>query len=317
MRRRSASGDASSKAQLGLAYLTASGVPGNPDLGIKLVDEAAAAGDPQGAALAATIRATSLWRERDWPSALDYLAKAAEAGHRPSQSALQIVAAGPEAIPAKSEAWQLLRAGIDLQEWLAPAPFELLCESPPIRSIDKFISVAACNWLVDQVRGRLQRSTIYDKRTGGSVVDERRINSQSDLGLENMGLLTFLIRARIAVLLNRSDEAMEIPKVLHYASGETFAPHYDYLTPDEPAYAQELAQRGQRAETFLIYLNDDYDGGETSFTDLGWMHRGAKGGALWFDNLDVAGEPDPNTRHAGLPPSNGEKWLFSQWVRDR
>ncbi len=313
--RESAGGDASAMAHLGLAYLTASGVPGNPKRGIELVDRAAALGNPEGAALAATVRATSLWRTPDWSSALEYLALAARAGHRPSQEALRILAAGPGEAVGASDAWDEQRNNVDLQHWLSPPPVETLRESPRIRSIAGFIPSAVCDWLIAQVRGRLQRATIYDKRTGGDVLDERRINSQSDLGVENMGLLTFVVRARMAALLGCAEEAMEIPKVLHYAPGETFAPHYDYLTPDEPAYAVELAQRGQRAETFLIYLNDDYEGGETSFTDLGLAHRGAKGDALWFANLDASGEPDPDTRHAGLPPTRGEKWVFSQWIR--
>ena len=308
-------GESAANSRLGLAYLTANGVPGDPHRGIKLLDQAAEAGDPQAAALAATVRATHLWGKQDWPEALEYLARASAGGHQPSQESLRILAAGPHSAPGISNHWDALRAAIDLQLWFAPPPVDVLRECPAIRSIPHFIPVAACDWLVTQVQGRLARATIYDKRTGGDVVDQRRINSQSDLGVENMGLLTFVIRSRIAALLGQPDSDMEIPKVLHYAPGETFAPHYDYLTPDEPAYAMELAQRGQRAETFLIYLNDDYAGGETAFVDLELNYRGAKGDALWFTNLDAAGQPDPGTRHAGLPPTSGEKWLFSQWVR--
>ena len=74
--------------------------------------------------------------------------------------------------------------------------------------------------------------------------------------------------------------------------------------------------RGQRTETFLIYLNDDYSGGETHFPELGLSHVGARGDALVFSNVDAAGKPDDATRHAGLPPTSGEKWLFSQWIRE-
>ncbi len=309
-------GNASSLAQLGLAYLTASGVPGNPDRGIELVDLAAAAGDAGAAAIAATVRATPLWQRQDWEGALDFLALAAAGGHRASRAALQILAAGPTGSVDDRQDWQDLRDEVDLQAWFEPPQPEALRTAPAIRSIHPFIPAAACKWLIEQARGGLQRATIYDKRTGGDVVDARRINSQSNMDVANMGMLTFVIRARIAALLGCEDTAMEVPKVLHYAPGETFAPHYDYLTPDEPAYAQELAQRGQRAETFLIYLNDDYVAGETSFTDLGLAHRGAVGDALWFSNLDASGQPDPTTRHAGLPPTEGEKWLFSQWVRE-
>jgi len=31
----------------------------------------------------------------------------------------------------------------------------------------------------------------------------------------------------------------------------------------------------------------------------------------------VGGKPDPLSEHAGLPVTSGEKWLLSQWIRDR
>jgi hypothetical protein len=36
-----------------------------------------------------------------------------------------------------------------------------------------------------------------------------------------------------------------------------------------------------------------------------------------FTNVLPDGSPDRRMSHAGLPPTAGEKWLFSQWVRDR
>ena len=173
-----------------------------------------------------------------------------------------------------------------------------------------------CEWLIERARGRLARATIYDHRTGGATEDDRRLNSQCDLDLESCGLLTFVVRARIAAVTGRPDRAMEIPKILHYAPGETFAEHCDYLDPAEPAYAAELSARGQRSETFLVYLNDAFTGGETAFPRLDINHRGAPGDALLFSNVDAHNRPDPDTLHTGLPPATGEKWLFSQWIRE-
>jgi len=39
--------------------------------------------------------------------------------------------------------------------------------------------------------------------------------------------------------------------------------------------------------------------------------------ALVFDNVDAAGAGDMNTLHAGQPVTRGEKWLLSQWIRDK
>jgi hypothetical protein len=36
-----------------------------------------------------------------------------------------------------------------------------------------------------------------------------------------------------------------------------------------------------------------------------------------FNNVDADGAPDHDTVHAGTPPTSGEKWVLSQWVRTR
>lgn len=316
MERAALSGDWGAAARLGLCYLVGSRVPADPVRGIALIDQSARNGDASGAYLAATIASTAFWRPRNWANALDHLRHAAELGHEAAQSASRILAAGPTGIPVEQSDWDQQRASIDLDTWFSPPQPVLLRESPRIRALEGFIPPAVCDWFIAAVRDRLARATIYDKSTGGTTEDERRTNSQCDLDVEIGGVMTFVVRGRIAAVTGRRDAAMEVPKVLHYRPGETFAAHYDYLNPDEPAYARELALRGQRTDTFLIYLNDDFSGGETHFPDLGISHTGAKGDALWFSNVDADGNPDEATRHAGMPPISGEKWLFSQWIRE-
>ena len=75
--------------------------------------------------------------------------------------------------------------------------------------------------------------------------------------------------------------------------------------------------RGQRVKTCLVYLNSGYDDGETEFPKLGIQFRGAGGEALVFDNVDAAGSGDMDTLHAGQPVTHGEKWLLSQWIRNK
>jgi predicted 2-oxoglutarate/Fe(II)-dependent dioxygenase YbiX len=109
----------------------------------------------------------------------------------------------------------------------------------------------------------------------------------------------------------------EPAQIMHYAPGEEFRPHYDFLTPDSPGMAAQIARYGQRIATFLLYLNEDFDGGETVFPLKDISYRGRAGDALFFANIDTANAPDPLTRHAGRPPTRGEKWILSQWIRDR
>jgi hypothetical protein len=104
--------------------------------------------------------------------------------------------------------------------------------------------------------------------------------------------------------------------VLNYAPGEEFRPHYDYFDPANAGHAEQL-RFGQRIATFLVYLNDDYSGGATAFPRASTDYRGETGDALFIANVDRSGRPDAMTLHAGLPPTAGQKWLFSQWIRDR
>jgi predicted 2-oxoglutarate/Fe(II)-dependent dioxygenase YbiX len=133
-----------------------------------------------------------------------------------------------------------------------------------------------------------------------------------------MDVVVQVVRARIAAASNLPLPVFEPAQIMRYAVGEEFRPHHDFIDPAHAGHGPQLARFGQRIATFLIYLNDDFEGGETTFPRAGFSHRGRKGDALLFANVDAATRaPDPLTLHAGRPPTRGEKWIFSQWIRDR
>ena len=94
---------------------------------------------------------------------------------------------------------------------------------------------------------------------------------------------------------------------MRYQPGQHYRPHLDAV----PGLAN------QRALTLLVYLNEDYDGGETRFTRLGLTHRGRKGDGLLFANCLPDGRPDPLSEHAGLAVRSGTKRIASRWIRQR
>jgi prolyl 4-hydroxylase len=68
--------------------------------------------------------------------------------------------------------------------------------------------------------------------------------------------------------------------------------------------------------TALIYLNDDYEGGETAFVRTGLKVRGKAGDVILFHNQGTDGGPNPMSEHAGLPVTNGAKYLATRWIRE-
>jgi prolyl 4-hydroxylase len=174
-----------------------------------------------------------------------------------------------------------------------------------------------CRRLVVIAAGRTTQALVYDAQTGRGRVEAARTNTALELTLLDLDVVVALVRARISAAVDVPASAFEPPQVLRYEVGQKFDYHYDFLVGSDPGYAKDLAARGQRIFTALIYLNDAYEGGATEFPRAGVSFRGGVGEALIFSNIDRAGEPDPLSLHAGAPPTRGTKWVFSQWIRSR
>lgn len=296
-----------------LLALPAGANPAASGEAVRLVNAAAEAGDSEAAAFAATLAAAGTGAPADWDRALDWLLQSAQGGWQPARDQLRVLAADDTA----AQDWPALRARVRIAERLRCPGRQPLLESPRLRRIAGFASPAECRWLIERARGRLQRARNYDPETAAAVETGGRTNREADFTLADADLVVLMIRARIATAMGLPTAVMEQSKVLHYAAGQHFAPHFDFLEPSSARMEHELAQRGQRLATFLLYLNADYEDGETDFPTAGFRHRGGVGDALYFANVDPAGQPDRRSLHAGLPPRNGEKWLLSQWLRDR
>ena len=314
-------GSAAEQTALGKRLLTGDGVPLEPQRGAALIASAAANGDAEAAALAAVLIALGAQSAADWTKALEYLQQAAESGWHPAQRQLIVLSGEAELeeraqFSAPPETWGRLRRSIDISAWLTVPPPREISGTPRIALHESFLAPRICKWLIARATPGLSRSQVFAPSGMASVADART-NSAFEFGLLSLDLVLLLTRARIAAAAGFAPHALEHTNVLHYAAGQRFSRHYDFLDPALPGLQQEIAARGQRVGSFLVYLNDDYSGAETEFSLLDRRFRCPTGGALSFRNVEPSGAPDRATLHAGLPPASGEKWLLSQWIRDR
>jgi len=282
----------------------------------------AKAGNAEAAYLLAVFTAAGIGVAQDLKAALVHLQQAADGGHRRAQLELAALVGNwrlARDIEAgkvnRPETWPQLRAAVDVAGWLRIPDGRIFSEEPRIATIKGYLSAAACDWLIALGRNNLKAAQVYDAETGDLRTDSNRNNSAAQLDLERIDAFTAFVRARISALANVSIAGLETSQILHYHVGEEFTEHCDFLDPSNPGHARDIAMHGQRALTVLIYLNDEYEGGDTAFPALGRAYKGRKGDALVFWNLTPAGEPDYRTAHIGTAPTRGEKWLFSQWIR--
>lgn len=311
-------GDAQALTVLGLRLTTGQNAPRLPAQGVQLLADAARAGGAEAAGHLAVLAGAGFHVRQSWTGALDLLLRSAELGSSSAQKQLEILAG--RAPDADGEGrWRNLRQAVDLGFWTGAPEAAVISASPRVFSVTGLIPPAACAWVIEQSAARLVRAELYDPATGKPVLGtETRLNRIANFAMADTCLLNLLIQARMSAAAGIPFGMMEAFAVLNYAVGEEYGEHFDYLDPALPGYAQELARMGQRIATCLIYLNEGYDGGETEFPKLGVSFKGGQGDALVFFSADPAsGRPDPRTVHAGRTPTSGQKWLLSQFFRNR
>jgi prolyl 4-hydroxylase len=317
LRESARSGDVKAMSLLGQALLRAGSTPADLREAEATLAAADRAGDAEAPAVLAMLSATGVGAPRDWTRAMGLLVVAAERGSANARGQLQTL--GSEAVHADGggQDWARLAGSLDLTAWTQHPAKRVLSVTPRVATMEGFVSPRVCAWMIARADERIAPAQVFDAETGAASFADARSNSAVEFGFGDLDVVQALLRAYIALSIDVPEGALEPSQVLHYAVGQSFAPHYDFLDTRVPGYAIEAATNGQRLATFLIYLNDGFEGGETDFPLLHLRAKAPPGGALYFANVDAAGAPDPRTLHAGLAPTSGEKWLLSQWVRSR
>ncbi len=307
-------GDREAKTRLGKRLFSGQDSPHLPREGINFIVEAGEEGNAEAAALSAVLLASGIMGTPNWPLALQALGLAAAGGWAPAQEQLAILMS-TTAAPGPGIDWLQAAKDIVLERWLDVPAAITVHQDPLVRSFPAFIPPAACDRLIKLSASRLQRAEVYDPHHRRNIRASSRTNSIAQFTLLDHELLHLVLQEKMARASGVTAAQMEATAVLHYAPGEEITNHYDFVDPQMVNYAEEVARNGQRIITFLIYLNDEYEEGETVFPRLGIKHRGQRGEGFYFVNC-VGQEPDLRSWHAGRPPLNGSKWIVSQFVRN-
>ena len=120
------------------------------------------------------------------------------------------------------------------------------------------------------------------------------------------------IRRRIELFSGISQENQEPLQILHYTRGGKYDIHYDAFSDGSP----QLKNGGNRLLTVLLYLNDVEYGGWTQFPHIMANIVPNAGSGILFRNTDAQNRQLRESLHAGLPVTDGEKWIASIWIRE-
>ncbi|MBV9930644.1 MAG: 2OG-Fe(II) oxygenase [Alphaproteobacteria bacterium] len=166
-----------------------------------------------------------------------------------------------------------------------------------IRYVENLIDPELCDDIVAvcERRRTFRRSGVSTANIASSV----RTSHSSDL----RGEIARRLEARLRMHALFESRVFETFQVVRYRPGEQFLAHID-VSPDVP-----------RPLTAILYLNEDFDGGATSFPNLGLEWHPRKGCALIFPNLDALGQPIEWSLHKAERVNAGRKYACNIWTR--
>jgi prolyl 4-hydroxylase len=283
--------DAQALFEAAAARLRGDGIARDLPAALELFRQSAGAGKVEAAVIYSNFLAAGVGGPRRWGDSLRLLAALAEVNPR-SRSELERI-----------EAMKLTAQGdpITLPE------SEPLCHTPAITRFPGLFSPAECLYLAQAAAPMLEPAVVVDRASGRQVRDPVRVCDSAGFTwpLENPAV--HALNRRLAAASGTAVEQGEPLQVLRYRPGGEYRPHFDAI----PGFANP------RVMTFLVWLNDDYEGGETYFPTPGLKLKGRPGDALLFRNTGPDGRRDPASGHAGLPVTAGEKLIASRWIRAR
>lgn len=308
-----------------LARVQALWTAGRSAEAILFVNEMAAQSDPAALALLAEMT----WRggivRQDPVQARDLFRRAGEAGHLGSACAYTNLLANGVAgkrnwtaalkrlrkeaalLPPRRRMLQILEKMKLTPEGdpISVPKSTVLSTSPRVEMVRLLFSAAECDYLMQLAEPGYTPATVNDS-SGQPVRDPIRTSDGSTIHWLIEDPVVHALNRRVGAASATAYDQGEALQILRYRPGQQYRPHQDFVRSTD----------NHRATTALVYLNDDFQGGETFFVKAGLKLRGNRGDAVVFRNATADRRADPLAEHAGLPVTIGTKYIASRWIRE-
>ncbi|XP_074301655.1 putative prolyl 4-hydroxylase 9 [Silene latifolia] len=223
--------------------------------------------------------------------------------------------------------FDLLPSGDTGDDSISSIPFQVLSWRPRALYFPKFATADQCETIISIARSQLKPSRLA-LRKGETLDSTREIRTSSGMFIsadeDKTGILDFIDEkiARATMIPRANGEAYN---VLRYEVGQKYNSHYDAFHP-----AEYGPQKSQRIASFLLYLSDVEEGGETMFPYendnidsnydyvqcIGLKVKPRQGDGLLFYSVFSNGTIDPTSIHGSCPVVKGEKWVATKWIRN-
>jgi prolyl 4-hydroxylase len=201
-----------------------------------------------------------------------------------------------------------LSAMIDKKYDLGFANADEMYDKPFI--LQKFITPEKCNEIIAYSNGKL-----FDSQVIGGL--HKNIRNSQQCWIPKTNPLVISMFERISQIFNIPFENAEDLQVVKYLPGQYYNEHHDSCCDNNEQCISFVKRGGQRKLTVLIYLNNNFEEGQTYFRNMDLKVKPPTGDALVFFPLAKNNNKcHPLALHAGMPVTSGEKWIANMWFRE-
>lgn len=236
---------------------------------------------------------------------------------------------GKNSLEVREEETEIIETGESGDSVVTDSPFQVLSWSPRALLFPKLASKEQCETIIALAKSRLSPSSLaFRKGETADNTKDTRTSSGTFLSAkqDKSGSLGWVEEkmARVTMIPRSHGEPFN---VLRYEIGQKYNSHYDFFNPSEYG-----PQKSQRMASFLLYLSDVEEGGETMFPFEGYQNmnigydykqciglkvKPQQGDALLFYSMFPNGTFDKTSLHGSCPVLKGEKWVATKWIRDK
>lgn len=182
-----------------------------------------------------------------------------------------------------------------------------------MNEIKNFLTKEECDYLISLIDKNNTPSMVVSEGVERDKYDASRTSSTCNLPTNDPKV--YEIHQRIADKLGLDLNKGESLQGQKYEPGQYFKPHNDWFGPGA-GYSKHCLYSGNRTNTFMIYLNDNFEGGGTDFPKKGKTVQPELGKAVTWTNLDENGKGDHSSMHEGMSVVSGTKYIITSWWRE-
>ncbi len=188
-------------------------------------------------------------------------------------------------------------------------------EACVLYAIPDFFTAEECELLIAEGTKYLEPSRVGAPNDTTKIDRSVRSSSTSMLSTVSDAAITQTAIERIAQAYGHPNLFSDPLQFNTYRVGEEFVAHHDYHDPE--TNVARIGREGQRTWTFLMYLNDDFEGGETEFPELSTVIKPTRGMLVFWNNLNADGTVNPATLHQSNPVTSGTKHMMTKWHKNK